>query len=263
LPKNQVADLPISPRRRLAAWLVHLYTASGAVFGLLTLKAISWGEFIAAFWYMCAAIVIDSSDGLLARLAGTKVAAPQVDGALLDNIVDYSNYAMIPAFFMIESDLLPVGLRLPTAALMVMASAYQFSQSDAKTEDHFFKGFPSYWNIVVFYLFLWQLPPRVNFLVILLLAAMTLVPIKYPYPSRMSHLGSRRWLRRAMLAGSLIWAFSTILLLWLYPQPSRFFMSLSLVYVMLYFALGLIKTFDRHDRILGSAVTRRDDTRPR
>lgn len=251
MPTHPASDLQISRRRRLAAWSVHLYTASGAVFGLLTLNAISGRAFIAAFWTMCAAIVIDASDGLLARRVGTKAAAPQVDGALLDNIVDYLNYAITPAFFLLESDLLPHGLRLPSAALVVLASAYQFAQSEAKTADHFFKGFPSYWNIVVFYLFIWQSPPPINFLLILVLAALTFVPIKYLYPSRLTHLSPRRWLRRAMLAGGLIWALSTTMLLWLYPQPNRLFMSLSLGYVLLYFALSLIKTLDRNGRILG------------
>ena len=75
----------ISRQQRIAAWLVHLFTASGAVFGLLSLLAIHEGRFVQAFWLMSAGILIDSVDGVLARRAQTKVAAPRIDGALLDN----------------------------------------------------------------------------------------------------------------------------------------------------------------------------------
>lgn len=240
-----------SPPQRLAAWSVHLFTASGAVFGLLTLNAINNRSYITAFWFMCMTIIIDSCDGMLARRAMTTKAAPQIDGALLDNIVDYLNYVITPAFFMVESDLLPYGLRFIGAGLVVLASAYQFTQPGAKTEDHFFKGFPSYWNIVVFYLFIWQKPPIINFLVIVFLALMIFVPIKYVYPSRMTYLSPKRWIRRSMLVASLIWAFSTTVLLWIHPRQSRFFMTVSIGYVALYVGMSLLKTFDRNGRILG------------
>ena len=79
----------ISKPQRIAAWLVHLFTASGAILGVLSLWAIHEGRYIQSFWLMAAAVFIDSVDGTLARRAKTKVAAPKVDGALLDNIVDY------------------------------------------------------------------------------------------------------------------------------------------------------------------------------
>ncbi len=233
----------VSRRRRVAAWLVHLFTASGAVFGLLTLSAIHHGQFLLAFWLMGGALIVDSVDGILARRAMTKVAAPKIDGALLDNLLDYVNYVMTPAFFLLESDLLPAGWRFVGSGLVVLASAYQFTQPEAKTKDHFFKGFPSYWNIVVFYLFFWQTSPWTNLIIVLVLSVLVFVPIKYVYPSRLDYLTRNSWLRRTMLMATLLWGGATAALLWLYPNTNRLLVAMSIGYAIFYVLISLYRTF--------------------
>src|SRR5690606_24748807 len=96
--------------------------------------------------------------------------------------------------------------------------AYQFTQHQAKTYDHFFRGFPSYWNIVVFYLFFWQTSAGFNLVVILTLAFLTFIPIKYVYPSRLDYLTPVRWQRRVMLLATILWGVVTVVLLWMYPD---------------------------------------------
>jgi phosphatidylcholine synthase len=233
----------ISRRRRVAAWLVHLFTASGAVLGLFTFFAIHQGEYIAAFWLMGMSILVDSVDGLLARWARTKEAAARIDGELLDNIIDYSTYVMAPAFLLIVSDLLPPGWRYVAASLVVLASAYQFTQPNAKTADHFFKGFPSYWNIVVFYLFFWQTSPRTNLIIVLVLVVLVFVPIKYVYPSRLDYLTRKIWLQWVMLIATLLWGVATAALLWLYPGTNRVLVVLSIGYILFYVLFSLYRTF--------------------
>lgn len=234
----------ISRQRRVAAWLVHLFTASGAVFGLLTLYAIHHTQFLLAFWLMAGAVFVDSVDGILARQAKTKVAAPKVDGGLLDNLLDYVNYAMAPAFFLVVNDtLLPANWRILGACLIVLVSAYQFTQPEAKTDDHFFKGFPSYWNIVVFYLFLWQTSPHLNLVIIVVLAILTFIPIKYVYPSRLDYLTRSRWLRRAMLLATILWGIATAALLWIYPNTNPLLVGLSIGYALFYALISLYRTF--------------------
>src|SRR5262245_53961108 len=123
----------ISRQRRVAAWLVHLFTASGAIFGLLALWFIHLGNILEAFWLMSAAVIVDSVDGILARRAQTKIAAPKVDGALLDNLIDFVTYVIVPAFFLLATNLLPTDWALIATSVMVLASAYQFTQPEAKT----------------------------------------------------------------------------------------------------------------------------------
>lgn len=236
--------LYISWRRRVAAWSVHLFTASGGVFGLLSLYAIYQKQYILAFWLMGGAIIVDSVDGVLARRAQTKVAAPRVDGSLLDNILDYVNYVTVPAFFLLVAELLPSGWwAFVGASVIMLASAYQFTQPEAKTEDHFFKGFPSYWNFIVFYLFFWQTPPWVNLAIVLILVVLVFVPIKYVYPSRLDYLTHSRWLRRGMLLVTVLWGVATAALLWIYPQTNFILVTLSILYILLYIGLSVYRTF--------------------
>jgi phosphatidylcholine synthase len=192
---------------------------------------------------MAVALIIDSVDGILARRAQTKVAVPRIDGALLDNMIDYVTYVIVPAFFLLVSELLPPGWNILGACVVVLASAYQFTQPHAKTYDHFFLGFPSYWNIVIFYLFFWQTAPWLNLLIIFVLALLVFVPIKYVYPSRLDYLTRNRWLRRGMLLATLLWGVATAALLWIYPETNWLMVAISLGYAVLYVLISLYRTF--------------------
>src|SRR5688500_11111954 len=129
-------------------------------------------------------MAVDATDGVLARAARVSVRLPWFDGAKLDDIADYLAYVFVPALFVWRALLVPDAWTIPVAAAMLLASAYGFNRDDAKTEDHFFTGFPSYWNIVVFYLLLAGLPSTVNAAILVALALLVFVPIKYIYPSR-------------------------------------------------------------------------------
>lgn len=233
----------ISPQRRISAWLVHMFTASAAILGLYTLYAIYEGNYILALWLMGATIFIDSVDGTLARRVGVKTAAPRIDGALLDNIVDYLNYVITPAFFLIVSDLLPPHLKVLGASAIVFCSAYQFTQADAKTPDHFFKGFPSYWNIVVFYLFLGHISPWVNLAIITVLAILIFIPIKYLYLTRIDNITSSKILRLMLIAATLVYFSATVSLLAIYPTGNPWLVTISWLYGLLYMTISLYRTF--------------------
>jgi len=243
-------------KQRIAAWLVHLFTASGAVFGLITLYLIHQHEFWLAFWFMGAAVFVDAVDGTLARRAKTKEFAAKVDGALLDNIIDYLNYVIIPGFFLlVHPTILPDSWwGLLGASAMALSSAYQFTQDDAKTDDHYFKGFPSYWNIIIFYLYFWELSPIINLIIILTLSVLVFVPIKYIYPSRMEYLTPNRTLRNLMLFLSMVWGIAMVGLLIVYPNSfwdvsptvytflTPIFAFISMGYTILYSAISLYRT---------------------
>ena len=193
-----------SAARRVSAWSVHALTASGALWGLLAVLCIARSEFREALIFMIVAIAVDSVDGMLARWVRVKETMPWFDGALLDNLVDYLNYVFVPAVFIHEAQLLPPSLALLSSIVLCVASAYQFCQIDAKTDDHFFLGFPSYWNVVSFYLFLGGLDPRVNLAIIWFFVVMVFVPLKWAYPSRMGHFRAVTVLATALWGGTCI-----------------------------------------------------------
>ncbi len=226
--------------RRGGGWLVHLLTATGGAFGVAALVAIHHGEVVRAFWLLAATVAIDGVDGTLARWVRITESVPEVDGTLLDNLVDYLTFVIVPAFLLATGNLVPPGTGVWLAGLMAIVSAYQFAQHDAKTADHFFKGFPSYWNIVVLYFFLWHTPAILNFWLVVACAALVFVPIKYVYPSR--HGG--RW----MLPATVVWGAVTIAQLWLYPRRSPVLIAVTLAYLAVYLAASLRATAGKVSR---------------
>lgn len=232
----------VTLKQRILGWLIHAFTASGACLGLLSLIAIYHHDLLTALWLMTATILIDAVDGMFARMIRIKEAVPEIDGALLDNIVDFFNYTMVPCFFLYVTDLLPPSWRIFCIMVIIFSSAYQFTQIDAKTSDHFFKGFPSYWNIVVFYLFFWNMSSHSNLIVLMTLAILSFVPIKYVYPSRLDYLTDNKLLRLGMAVITILWGAATAGLLWVYPESNHFLVAVSIGYLLLYIIISLYRT---------------------
>lgn len=229
---DALAEDTTSDRAKMMAWAVHLFTATGAVWGMMALLAIFNEQWSLAFVWMGAALFVDSFDGLLARAARVKTVLPEFDGALLDNMIDYLNYVVVPAIFLYQSDLLPGGAPMIGPAAILLASAYQFCQTDAKTDDHFFLGFPSYWNIVAFYLMIVRLAPWLNLGIILALCVLVFVPFKYVYPSR-----TARFLRLTWLVSG-IWGAANVVILVQYPVVNPQLLGISLLGCVYYVGLS-------------------------
>jgi phosphatidylcholine synthase len=174
----------VTALRTIAAWAVHLYTASGALCAFFALESAIQGHVRAAFLWLCAQVAIDSSDGALARRVCVKTVLPGIDGTRLDDIVDYLAYVFVPAVMVVSTGVVPAPIGWVVAGAMLVSSALGFSSAQAKTEDHFFTGFPSYWNVVVLYLVAFRGPPSVNATILLALAVLVFVPVRYVYPSR-------------------------------------------------------------------------------
>jgi len=216
------------------AWSVHAYTASGALMGLAGVLAVVAGDYRQAFAWMFAATVVDGTDGVLARRARVKEVTPGFDGARLDDIVDYLTFVFLPAFLLVHAGLLPQGLSFVVASAMLLSSAYGFASIDAKTSDHFFTGFPSYWNIVALYLFVLGLTPIVNAAIVLMLAALVFVRIGYVYPTRTPTL------RVTTLTLMVAWGVMLLGIIWWLPSPPRTLVLASLTFPVYYALLSFV-----------------------
>ncbi len=236
--------LRYQPSQYLFAWLVHAFTASAAYVGVLTLVKIYQHEFLHALWLMGITIVIDALDGSLARLVGVKKILPLIDGALLDNIVDYLNYVVTPCFFLlVNPDMLPSGYAQWIIIAITITSSYQFCQADAKTPDHFFKGFPCYWNFAVFYMFIFNTSMMMNATILTILCVLIFVPIKYVYPSRIDYLTKSTRLKIMMHSCSVLYGISSALILWSYPHIGSPWLIISLGYIVMYLSLSMYRTY--------------------
>ena len=218
---------------RARAWLAHLYTAVGAVVAFLAAQAVVEQDYRTAFFWLGVQIAVDATDGLLARAVRVSELTPGFNGAKLDDIVDYLTYVFVPALFVWRASLVPEGWTLWVAAAMLLSSAYGFNRTDAKTADHFFTGFPSYWNIVVFYLLVAGLPAAGNGIILLALAVLVFVPVRYIYPSRTPVL---QWPTNLL---GVIWGVLMLVMLWQYPAISPGVFAASLVFPVYYVALSL------------------------
>jgi phosphatidylcholine synthase len=221
------------PWFRTKAVAVHLYTASGAVLALLILIAAFQGEAVKALWLMLAALLIDSTDGLLARRLRVSEALPFFDGAMLDNIVDYMTYVFAPMVLLWSGGYLPEGnAGVVFAALPLLASSYQFCRVDAKTDDHFFLGFPSYFNVVAFYAIVFEPGPGTLAAVLVVCSLLVFVPIRYVYPTRTIAF------RRLSLTLTALWLVSYAVILLEMPEPDPLILGFSILYLCYYFGLS-------------------------
>jgi phosphatidylcholine synthase len=172
--------------RIVFAWLAHLYTALGLILAVVMTVCIMRGGsegFRWAFFAMLVACLVDATDGTLARRLRVKEVLPAFDGAKLDDLIDFLTFVSLPLLLMWRAELVS-GAGQWVLVVALLASGYGFCQVPAKTTDGYFVGFPSYWNIVAFYLYALRFPQWLAAAIVLALAVLVAVPSYYMYPSR-------------------------------------------------------------------------------
>lgn len=158
---------------------------------MLALFAAASGEIRQAFLLLFITVIIDSTDGLLARKVRVSEVLPNFSGAMIDNIIDFLTFIWIPVFIMGSTGLLP---SLVWITVPVIAGLYAYGQINMKTPDNFFLGFPSYWNVVALYLYLLKPEPFWAVVMIVVPAVLTFIPTRYLYPTKNRVLSKTTWL---------------------------------------------------------------------
>jgi phosphatidylcholine synthase len=201
---------------RILGWCVHGYTALGLVAAAMIAVLLVRGgpeAYRLSFLLMVAATFVDSTDGTLARRVRVKEAVPGFDGRRLDDIIDFLTYTFLPLLLIWRASILPAGYE-PWLLLPLLASAYGFCQVQAKTDDGYFLGFPSLWNVVAVYLYALRLGPWISLAIVVVLAVLTFVPSRYLYPSLPGRFN------RFMTLLGIAWALSLVWLIWNLPDES-------------------------------------------
>ncbi len=219
-----------STLRWFLGWCVHGYTALGLVIAAVIAVLLFQGggdAFRWSFILMGIATIVDATDGTLARKVRIKEAVPSFDGRRLDDLTDFLTYTCLPLLLIWRANILPAGQE-PWLIFALLASAYGFCQVDVKTEDGYFLGFPSLWNLVALYLYVLPIGPWVSLVIVMVLALMTFVPSRYLYPSSQPSALNR--------ISSLLGALWTPLLVWFacrLPSSSRAEIDASTVQIAL------------------------------
>lgn len=218
---------------RARAWLVHLYTASGVVFALLAALETDPKR---VFILLTIAVLIDATDGPLARRFEVKRVLPHISGRTIDDIVDFLTFTFVPLLLVVRMEWVP-SMWFVVPALI--ASLLGFANSGAKDESGgFFLGFPSYWNIAAFYFGI--IAARggvvVNAVLIIVLAVLTVMPIGFIYPN----LAPRRW-KALILGGAFVWLVMLVAMFPRYPAPPMWLVLASLVYPLFYTVVSTVE----------------------
>lgn len=178
---------------------VHLLTATGAVFAMLSMLAAVQGQWDIMFVWLVVAFAVDGIDGPLARHYNVKEHAPQFDGVLLDLIIDYLTYVFIPAYALFASGLLAGWTGWVALILITFTSVMYFSYTGMKTKDNSFAGFPGCWNMAIIVIFATEPNYWIILAVVTFLAVAMFLPLKFIHPTR-----TMRW-RNVSLPVALAW----------------------------------------------------------
>jgi phosphatidylcholine synthase len=222
--------------RTLAAFAVHIFTASGAACALLALKAAAGSDWTQMFAWLGVALIVDGVDGTFARRSRVAEVLPRWSGDVLDFVVDYTTYVFVPAYAVAVGSVLPASVALPLGLIIAVTGAIYFADRRMKTSDSYFRGFPALWNIVAFYLFALKPAPWLAALAILVLAAASFAPIYFIHPVRVP-----RW-RIVNLVALVLWAALAIVTLLRGLDPPSV-VAAGLAVIAIYFVIvGLLRS---------------------
>ncbi len=191
----------------IISWGIHFLSSLGAVVGFLALLAVWSNQIEEAFLWLMLAFFIDGIDGPLARKFKVKQFTSDIEGDVLDHIVDYLNYVFVPVIIMYQFNMVPDQIKVFTAACILVVSCFTFSNKKLKTKDNYFQGFPAVWNVVMFYLYILNTSEVVNLLILLGLSILTFVPIKFIHPFRVEEG------RLVTLVVTILWGLASLVLL--------------------------------------------------
>lgn len=226
---------------KILAWFTHFFTASGLLAGFMAILAIGEKNWRSAMAWLLVALAIDGFDGTLARRFKVKEVLPNFDGKTIDYVIDFANYAIIPAYFFYQANLVGENWTLPLSLLILIVSAIYYGKDGMVSDDYYFVGFPVMWNIVVFYLvFVFSLSEIGNAAIIVIFSILHFVPIKFAYPSRATRL------KVVTLTVTAIFLIVTPLIVWFYPATPNWLKWMADACLAYYGILAVIDTFRKN-----------------
>ncbi len=218
----------------IKAYSVHIYTTMGIVCGIFAVRALFENNLEIVFSWLAAALFIDGTDGFFARKYQVTKFAPRINGVILDAIVDFFNYVILPVLIILHVGFLSDQIEFLLVILILCASCYTFANTKQKTKDNYFDGFPAIWNVLVLDFYIMNTSQTINFIAIVFCVVLTFVPIKFIHPLRVKSY------KLLSLSSFSLWGISTLLLLFVFDDKNlMYFISyytwiLSNIFIMLF-----------------------------
>lgn len=203
---------PFPLTRYVQAWAVHAFTMTGVIWVILATRSLILGDYKMMWLWLGISLVVDAADGPLARKVKVTEVIPWFSGTMMDNIVDYMTWTMVPAIFMAQ--VLPFGgeyAAIVAAGLATMSSMFCYANTLMKSSDWYFVGFPAAWNVVIVIMWLFGTNAYINWIVVLTFSILALIPWKWVHPFRVKHL------RTYNAIAAIVWVVATAVWVGVFP----------------------------------------------
>ena len=227
---------------KLLGLFVHFLTGCGILAGFFSLIAVLNNNQKEAFIWLGVAFLIDSIDGTLARKLNVKKNFPHIDGKMLDSIIDFFNYVIIPSVMIYWFKYVPDQFLIIIPSILIFISIYSYVNLNVLTNDNYYNGFPAIWNVVVLYFYIFGSSQMINFIILTLLILLKFSPLKCIHPLRVNKL------KYLSIFFTILWFLMSALLILIKqsdinPVYELFFMFSWVVSNIYFISLSLFKTF--------------------
>ena len=222
--------------------LVHLLTGLGIVAGFFALIAVMNNNQKDAFLWLGLAFLIDSVDGTLARKFNVKKNFPHLDGKMLDSIIDFFNYVIIPSIMIYWFKYVPDQFVVLIPAILIFISIFSYVNLNILTNDNYYNGFPAIWNVIVLYFYIFGTSQHFNLIFLILLILLKFSPLKCIHPLRVKKF------KNLSILFAIFWFITSILLILTKDMNINSVYEVSLMFLWvvsnIYFiSVSIFKTF--------------------
>ena len=173
---------------KLISFSIHFFTGIGIIAGFLALIAVLNNNQKEAFLWLGLAFIIDSVDGTLARRFNVEKNLPNIDGKMLDSIIDFFNYVIVPSLMIYWFEYVPDQFNVYIPLILIFISIYSYVNINVLTNDNYYNGFPAIWNVIVLYFYVFGTSQNFNLIFLILLILLKFSPIKCIHPLRVKKL---------------------------------------------------------------------------
>lgn len=163
-------------------FLIHLWTLAGLSFAMLAAQRLLDGDIDGAVRFCLMVLVVDHTDGTLARRFRVRDRIPRVSGETLDLVTDVIGLTFVPLLVCREGGVFLPGWGSAIAVLGAATCSYKYSMKARVLEDGYSSGAPPvFLSLLIFWLL--RIPPAWGTAYAILLIALCWSPIRYPITS--------------------------------------------------------------------------------
>tara|TARA_Y100001936_G_scaffold90358_1_gene88924 strand:- start:52 stop:789 length:738 start_codon:yes stop_codon:yes gene_type:complete len=226
---------------KILSFSIHLLTGMGIIAGFFAVIAILNDNQKEAFLWLGLAFLIDSVDGTLARKFNVKKNLPNIDGKMLDSIIDFFNYVIIPSIMIYWFRYVPDQFIIFIPAILILISIFSYVNLNILTDDNYYNGFPAIWNVVILYFYIFGTSQNINLIFLILLILLKFSPLKCIHPLRVKKL------KNFSIFFSILWFITSVFLIILKgsnlnPVYEIFLMFLWVVSNIYFITVSVFKT---------------------